>query len=219
MKLRTLAYLCAVTGAVAFLLLHGYGGNGVDTGGLRRDSCCPTETVLPGAFTDRSLYQIDSTWETDGGRGVKLGELAGRVQVVTMFFANCQMACPLLVQGMKRIEAAVPEALRSHLGFVLVTFDTERDTLQVLHAYRARQQLSTNRWVILRGESADTLELAALLGVRYKKDLRGDFAHSNIITVLDPAGEIVYQQVGLNQDVEPAVAAIQRAAAPNKRGL
>jgi len=222
MKFRTLSYLFAVSGTVAFLFLrfHGSHENGIDTVQAKGGpSCCPTAAVSPGTFTDRSLYQLDSTWQTDGGRTLELGELAGRVQVVAMFFANCQMACPLLVGGMKRLQSALPEELRGHVGFVLVTFDTERDTRQTLQAYRLHQQLSTNSWVLLRGKAEDTLELATLLGVRYKKDLRGEFAHSNVITVLNPAGEIVHQQIGLNQDVDAAVMAIQRAAAADKRGL
>ena len=222
MKVRTLAYLCAVSGTAAFLLLHLHGshGKGIDRPQVKGGpSCCPTEAVSPAAFTDRSLYQVDSTWETDDGRTVKFSEFAGQVQVVAMFFANCQMACPLLVDGMKRIEAALPEDMRSHVRFVLITFDTERDTSQALHAYRVRQGLSTNRWTILRGNADDTLELAALVGVRYKKDLRGDFAHSNVITVLNSAGEIAFQQIGLNQDIEAGVAAIKKAAAEAKPAL
>jgi protein SCO1/2 len=41
-------------------------------------------------------------------------------------------------------------------------------------------------------------ELAALLGVIYREDANGSFAHSNVITVLNAEGEIVYQQPGLN---------------------
>jgi len=45
------------------------------------------------------------------------------------------------------------------------------------------------------------LELAALLGVKYKASANGQFAHSNVITVLNAKGEIVHQQIGLNEDV------------------
>jgi cytochrome oxidase Cu insertion factor (SCO1/SenC/PrrC family) len=139
--------------------------------------------------------------------------LRGRVQVVVMFFANCQYACPLLVHDMKEIESALPEAVRTKTGFLLVSFDSEHDTPSVLHAYRARQNLGTNSWTLLRGRPDDILELAVLLGVKYKQDARGQFAHSNMITVLDPNGEIVHQQFGLGQDVKPALKAIERAAA------
>jgi protein SCO1/2 len=44
------------------------------------------------------------------------------------------------------------------------------------------------------------MEMAALLGIRYKKLPDGEFAHSNVITLLNPEGEIVHQQIGLGQE-------------------
>jgi protein SCO1/2 len=44
-----------------------------------------------------------------------------------------------------------------------------------------------------------------VLGIRYKRDARGDFDHSNVISVLDREGVIRHQQLGLGQDpTEPA---------------
>lgn len=175
--------------------------------------CCVKELVATRAFSDRSLYQIDSSWTNDAGASIKLAELGGRPQVVTMFFAQCEYACPLLIHDMEKIEAALPENVRTNVGFVLVTFDTERDTPAALAAYRKNHKLNVN-WTLLRGGPDDVLELAALLGVKFKKDFRGQFAHSNVITMLDPNGEIALQQTGLNRDPAPAVAALQKVLAP-----
>lgn len=91
-------------------------------------SCCATNRETPAEFTDKSLYQLDSTWTTDDGQQIKLGALQGRGQVVVMFFASCQAACPILVHDMKRIEASLSENTRAEVGFTLVTIDIERDT-------------------------------------------------------------------------------------------
>ena len=175
-------------------------------------SCCATNAEAVAAFTDKSLYQLDSTWITDAGKPMKLGLLHHRVQVVAMFFASCQYACPVIVHDMKRIDAALPESLRARVGFVLVTFDTVRDTPDALQSYRERHELLAARWELLRATPDDTLELAALLGVKYKREATGQFTHSNLITVLNSAGEIVHQQVGLNQNIQKTVKAIERAA-------
>ncbi|MEO8429773.1 MAG: SCO family protein, partial [Verrucomicrobiota bacterium] len=174
-------------------------------------SCCATNAApATTTFTDKSLYQLDSTWTTDTGEPMKLGALGGRVQLVAMFFASCQYACPVIVHDMKRLAAALPESARARVGFTLITFDTERDTPGVLRTYRDRQQLDLNRWTLLRGTPDDTLELAALLGVKYKREATGQFTHSNLITVLDADGEIIRQQIGLNQDIQETVKAIER---------
>ncbi len=162
---------------------------------------------------DKSIYQIDATWTTDAGQPFKLSGLSGRPQLVAMFFTSCQGACPITVTDMKRIEAALPEALRGRVGFTLVSFDPERDTVSALHAYRLRRGLDPAQWTMLRGEPADVAELAARLGMKWRPGARGQFSHSNIITLLNPTGEIVRQQVGLNQSIEQTVVMVQEMAA------
>lgn len=170
-----------------------------------RPSCCASAEKAEAPLSDKSLYQIDSTWTNDNGKAVKLSSLMGRPQIVCMFFANCQYACPLLVQQMKQIETALPENLRTNFGFVLVSFDPERDTPSALHDYRVQHQLAAGRWTLLQGSTDDVLELAALLGVKFKKDAQGQFSHSNVITVLNSEGEIALQETGLNLSSERIV--------------
>lgn len=177
-----------------------------------KPACCATNLAPAPSAPDNSLYQLESTWTTDAGAAIKLETLRGKVQVVTMFFANCSYACPVLLHDMKRIEDALPADVRARAGFVLVSFDSVRDTPAALRAYRQKQGLPSDRWTLLHGQPDDVLELAALLGVKFKQDASGNFAHSNLITVLTPAGEIAHQQIGLNQDPAPTVSMISRLA-------
>jgi protein SCO1/2 len=114
---------------------------------------------------------------------------------------------------LSRQAAALPENVRTNAGFVLISFDSERDTPEALAAYRKIHGLGAN-WTLLRGGPDDVLEFAALVGVKFKKDLRGQFAHSNVITVLDPNGKIVSQQIGLNRDPAPVVDALRKFGVP-----
>jgi protein SCO1/2 len=131
-----------------------------------------------------------------------------------MFFASCQFTCPLTVSDMRRIEAALPQNIRTNTGFLLVSFDSERDTPAALKAYRAKCELSRQNWTLLRGDPDDVRELAALLGVIYRKDAKGDFAHSNLIIVLNAEGEIVYQQPGLNLPTDEIIAKLKAISQP-----
>ena len=177
-----------------------------------KPSCCAASTV-PTTFTDKSLYQTESNWATDQGKNLKLGELGGRPQIVVMFFANCQFACPVIVNDLKRIESALTPELRARVGFTLVSFDTKRDTPAVLSAYRLSRALPAENWLLLHGEPDDVLELAALLGLKFKEDANGQFAHSNVITTLNSQGEIVHQQIGLNPDIQETVHLLRQLAA------
>jgi len=177
-----------------------------------KPSCCAASEA-PTIFSDKSIYQTESMWATDRGKHVKLGELGGRPQIVVMFFANCQFACPIIVNDMKRIEAALTPELRARVGFTLVTFDTKRDTPAALAAYRLTHALPAQNWTLLHGEPDDVLELAALLGLKFKEDANGQFAHSNVITVLNAQGEIAHQEIGLNQDIQETARLLRQLAA------
>jgi protein SCO1/2 len=174
--------------------------------------------MAPQAFTDKSIYQTDSVWTNDEQKQIKLRSLTGWPQVIVMFFARCQFACPIIVNDMKRIEAALPENSRGSVGFTLVSFDAKHDTPSALAEYRRTRDLQEKNWTLLCGRSDDVLELAALLGIKFKEGATGQFAHSNVITILNSQGEIVRQEVGLNQDIQETVRLLQRLATTDRRG-
>jgi protein SCO1 len=192
----------------AWLIYLSFLASSLSAGETNRPSCC-TNVPSAQAVSDTSLYQVDSTWTADSGQSVKLATLRGRPQIVTMFFSTCVYACPLLVNDMKRIEAALPEQVRTNVGFVLVSFDSTRDTPSTLNAYRSGHQLPPN-WTLLHGQDDDIAELAALLGIKFKKDASGNFAHSNVITLLNKNGEIVSQQIGLNVAPDEMAGSVQK---------
>src|SRR4051812_17470392 len=94
---------------------------------LKKPPCCVSNLPPGAAFSDKSLWQLDSTWTTDAGEKLQLSALNGRVQVLVMFFASCEYACPLLVHEMKKIEAALSHSARERTVFTLIFFDPDRD--------------------------------------------------------------------------------------------
>ena len=98
-----------------------------------------------------------------------------------------------------------------------MSIDTQRDTPSELAAFREKRQLARERWTLLRGGADDVRELAALLGVNYVEDSRGQFAHSNIITLLNSEGEVAFQHAGLKQDPATLIAAIEKATRAAQR--
>ena len=150
-------------------------------------------------------------WTTATEQPLRLGQLQGKVQVLAMVYTTCESACPIIVSLMQLLEASLPPELRPDVGFVLVTFDPARDTPAVLSAYSARMGLDPMSWLLLFGHPDDVLELATLLGIKYKRDQSGGFIHSNVITVLNKAGEIVHRHEGLQQDMASTLEAIRRA--------
>jgi len=171
--------------------------------------CCRPALAM-GQPTDQSLYLLDSKWTSDVGREIKLGALRGRPQIVALFFTQCEYACPILVSELKTIESKLPPEVLGQVDFLLVSIDSKRDTPAELTTFRAKRQLTRERWTLLRGEPDDVRELAALLGVNYAEDARGQFAHTNLITLLNAEGEIAFQHTGLKQDPALLLAAIEK---------
>ena len=169
--------------------------------------------ALPAAtYSARSIYQLESVWGTATEQPLRLGHLQGKVQVLAMVYTTCTSACPLIVSLMQRIAGALPPDLRHQVGFVLVSLDPERDTPSVLRAYSDKMHLDPASWSLLSGHPDDVMDLAMVLGIRYQRDQSGGFIHSNVITVLNKAGEIVHRHEGLQQDLTSTLAAIRRAA-------
>ncbi len=154
-----------------------------------------------------SIYQVESTWTNQSGSEWPLSALSGRIQVVAMTYTSCEMSCPRIVAAMKDIQRKT----NGDIGFVLLSIDPERDNVATLAAYATKMELDESRWNLLTGAADDVLEMAALLGVRYQKMPDGEFAHSNMITILDETGVIVHQQNGIATDLTAeSVAAVQQ---------
>ena len=163
-------------------------------------SCCDNEDA--GEISSGSVYQLESEWTDQDGHMFLLKNLKGKKVVLTMFYASCTYACPILVQDMKRIETALEEKNSiSSYKFVLASIDPERDTPGVVKDFAKKNKFNLNRWTILTASPDDVMELAAVTGFKYKKDKEGNYSHSNLITFLNEEGEIIHQQVGLNQDI------------------
>lgn len=172
-----------------------------------KKSCCsdmPAEE-----FSENSIYQLESAWVNQDGRTAHLSDFKGKPVVLTMFFASCTYACPILVEDMKKIERQLSPADLNKYQFVLVSIDPERDTPEKLKAFAEAKNLDLKRWTLLRGKKDSIMELAALLGFNFRKESDGQFSHSNLINILNDEGEIKYQHTGLNQDITIAANHLQ----------
>ncbi len=147
---------------------------------------------------DDSVFLVDVPWQDQRGAPRRLVEFAGKPVVISMIVTHCQYACPRLVVDMQKIEAGLDLADRDRVHFVLVSMDDVRDTPPQLTAFAAEYGLTALRWTLLHGSAGDVQLFNAVLGGRYKRTPSGDFAHSNLVVVLNPEGQIVHRQEGLD---------------------
>ncbi len=184
-------------------------------------SCCskPAKVSEKGHAVENaannSLYQLTGTWKNQDNKTVTLGQLKGKVTLVAMIFTHCGYACPKMVDNMKAVEKALPDELKSKVGFVLVSFDPERDTASRLKQYAEIKGLDKD-WSLLYGDKSQVRILSMLLQLQYSQLPNGDFNHSNILTVLDENGAIVKQFEGLDlqtTDILETITAIENTSA------
>lgn len=214
MKMKT--HLNSFIGAVAAVLAASIGWAEPACCDVETDSevppCCaePMPTVAA-ELPAESIYQLDFAFTDDAGAERRLTELRGQPVLMAMFFAQCGYACPLLVRDMKSVIAGLPAEVAKDLRVLMVTFDTDRDSVDALRAYRETNDLD-ERWVILRTSPADTRTFAMVVGVQYRKEPSGDFSHSNLITLLDENGVIAHRRSGLQGGLKGLAEAAVRFA-------
>ena len=160
-------------------------------------ACCaePMPTVAA-ELPAESIYQLDFVFTDDTGAERQLTELRGQPVLMAIFFAQCGYACPLLVRDMKSVIDGLPVDVAKDLRVLMVTFDTDRDSVDALRVYRETNDLD-ERWELWRASPADTRTYPMVVGVQYCQEPSGDYSHSNLITLLDSDGVIAHRRTGL----------------------
>ncbi len=148
-------------------------------------------------ISDLSIYNLPSQWTNQDGKDIELKSLRGNVLVMVMIYTTCKAACPRLVADMRNIESRLNSKTKKNVKLILVSIDPENDTPEKLKAFAIANKMDNDPWIFLRSTEDNTREFAAILAVNYKKISPIDFSHSNIISVFNSDGELVYQQEGL----------------------
>jgi len=159
---------------------------------------------------DHSLYHLKSSFTNHREETIKFADFKGKPVIVVMFYGNCTQVCPILIKDTWRLYEAVDESVREQVHVLAISFDTENDSPEVLKEYAEYEQLDIPGWHFLTGKNTDIRSVAMMLGVKYQQQSDGNFAHSNLITVLDKEGEIFTRVEGLNQPMSEAAKVIEQ---------
>ncbi|GAA3770761.1 hypothetical protein GCM10022423_25820 [Flavobacterium ginsengiterrae] len=178
-----------------------------------KESDKKNDTAKPNKeISDLSIYNLPSKWTTQDGKDIELKSLNGNVLVMVMIYTSCKAACPRLVADMRDIESKLDKKTKKNVKLILVSIDPKTDTPQRLKKFAIENQMNQEPWIFLRSTEENTREFAAVLAVNYKQISPVDFSHSNIISVFNPAGELVFQQEGLGVNNEKTIETINMEA-------
>lgn len=170
----------------------------------------PKSSTAPvGTIPAESIYQLTDTFQTQDNKPITLSSFRGKPVVIGMIFTHCDYACPRLTADIKNIESKLGDK-KEQVNFILVSFDSERDLPEQLKKYASSSGLDKN-WTLLHGDETMVRTLSVLLNVQFEKDASGNFSHSNIISVLDKNGNLIFQKEGLGADPQGVITAINDA--------
>lgn len=156
---------------------------------------------LPGT----SIYNLTSSWTNQDGKRVGLDSLRGGPAVVAMGYTSCKDICPMIVADMVAIEDRAKASSMKGIHYAFFSLDPAVDTPERLTAYAKDRGLDLGDWVLFNGDDKAVRELAAALGVRYRRDASGGFDHSALITILDADGRIIAQQPDVTANADDMV--------------
>jgi len=163
-------------------------------------------------ISNLSIYNLPSKWTNQNGKDIELKSLRGNVLVMVMIYTSCKAACPRLVADMRDIESKLNKNTKQNVKLILVSIDPKTDTPERLKSFAIENQMNQDPWIFLRSSEENTREFAAVLAVNYKQISPIDFSHSNIISVFNPEGELVFQQEGLGVNNEKTIETINQEA-------
>lgn len=169
----------------------------------------------PAIAVGPSLYELPVALVDQNDVAVHLDVHRGHPVIVSMIYTSCTTACPMTVQRVQAIEAALPPAVLADTRVLLVSLDPKRDDAQALREMLERHGADGTRWTLARADEDGVRDVAAVLGIKYRTGADGMVDHSTILTVLDPEGRVVARQTGLADPIEGLVQAIAEFTAPS----
>jgi protein SCO1 len=144
-----------------------------------------------------SIYHLEAALTDQAGRPRGLDLYRGSPVLVTLFYASCPATCPLIIDTLRATERGLAPEQRARLRVLMISIDPERDTPAALKQLAETRRIDTTRWTLARADDETVRDIAALLGVQYRKLPSGEFNHSTVIAVLSARGEIVARTTGL----------------------
>ncbi|MEC5387265.1 SCO family protein [Uliginosibacterium sp. H3] len=160
------------------------------------------EAKAPAPLPGESLHRLVFPLTDQRGKTFHLADEHRPATLITMFYGDCQIACPIVIENVKRTVDALPVAQRSQVRALLVSLNPGIDTPASLDRLAKRHELSPENFrLAVANNDAQTRLLAAALGIRYRRTANGEVNHSTRFLLVDARGVTIASSEQLN--VEP----------------
>ena len=175
--------------------------------------CGPDVPDPPPPVPSDSLYALDVSLVNQEGKATDISIWRGHPTLVSMMYASCPLACPILMNDLKTLENGLSDRTKAQTRVLLITLDPTQDGPKELSEVASAYELDTKRWQLVRGSELDTRTMAEHLGVEFAMRADGEMDHTSLIAMLNPEGQIIDSLYGLQQDTQGFVARLHGLAA------
>ena len=140
----------------------------------------------PPEFPDVEV--VDQTGESYNFR-----EFENKHVLMTFIYTSCAAACPEMSTNMKHVfELTEDKYFEDDLVFLSISFDTKRDTVEVLGRYAEYFNADAESWKMLRVPDDKELEkLLSVYGVTVIPEGDTDYQHNTSFYILNPEGRLI----------------------------
>ena len=137
---------------------------------------------------------------SSNGQRVTLADLRGKVVALTFVFTTCSGTCPILTATMAGIGRALGSDFGPRVAFVAISVDPLNDTPARLRDYAAAHRADVPGWFFLTGASHDIDAVIRRYGAYANKTASGSFDHLFLTSLIDRAGMLRLQYLGVRFD-------------------
>ena len=137
-----------------------------------------------------TLLNSDVIWKNQDNKEVKLTSFIGKMTAVTMFYTECKKTCPLVTMAKLREINEYYAKKNQNIEFILVSFDPESDTPEILHQFQDKNELDSAKWHLLVGNKETTRALAKELGMGEYWKMDDHILHGFKIMIFNDKGEL-----------------------------
>ncbi|MFB9240566.1 SCO family protein [Massilia antarctica] len=159
-----------------------------------------------------SLYRLPVPLKDSQGRQFDWRALAGRPLLVTMFYGDCNAACPIIIENLRRTVELIKPA-PGRLTVLMVSLDPLYDTQDSLARLASSHKLDPAifRLAVAAGET-QTRAMAGALQIKYRAVSNGEINHTTRVCLLDASGKLLAASTQLSPVPDPAFVAQIRLA-------
>jgi protein SCO1/2 len=160
-------------------------------------------TILIGCYEhfplDQDITRTQNSFLNQDSIEVKFpAVIKDKITLLAMVYTHCPDICPMTTHNMRLVEQRLPDNLKNKVTFVIISFDPNRDTPEVLKKFAEIRDITFNSWTLLSGDYQNTKEVMLKFGIKAipadstydDGELSYNVIHTDRISLIDQEGRL-----------------------------